>query len=118
MSTTWREHASCTSTPDLFFNPRQEQQAKRVCGTCPVKADCLPDALTNGSRFGVQAGLSARERRDLGGVLAAEAFAFAPKTQAQLDREWQAEQTRLERIAAAMRARRSLADAVHPFDRK
>ena len=60
--------ALCAETdPDEFFpdkgsNPRA---AKRVCGSCEVRAECLAYALEHGERFGIWGGLSERERRRL-----------------------------------------------------
>ncbi|MEY9848344.1 hypothetical protein ABH940_005445 [Streptacidiphilus sp. BW17] len=64
----WRFDAACRahSDPDLFFpKPRQHRQtakAKRICGTCPVVAECLESALRNGDEYGIRAGLTEQER--------------------------------------------------------
>ena len=49
---TWKEHGACVDMDvDVFFplpGPRfhaQVQQAKRICGDCPVQQDCLEYAL-------------------------------------------------------------------------
>jgi WhiB family redox-sensing transcriptional regulator len=39
--------------------------AKRVCDHCPVRSDCLKDALGNGTDDGIWGGLTADERREL-----------------------------------------------------
>ncbi len=51
--------------PDLFFPDRGEslEPAKRICGECAVRDECLEHALANGERFGVWGGTSERERR-------------------------------------------------------
>ena len=53
----------------LFFPPvggvRQAREAKQVCAGCPVRDDCLADALTTGTSHGIWGGLSVRERRRL-----------------------------------------------------
>jgi WhiB family redox-sensing transcriptional regulator len=44
--------------------------AKRVCQTCPVRMECLKEAVAfepPGERYGVWGGLSARERDQLFG---------------------------------------------------
>jgi hypothetical protein len=43
---TWRDVAACADTEDdIFFNPDREEQAERICGQCPVWADCVDDAV-------------------------------------------------------------------------
>jgi hypothetical protein len=37
-------------------------RAKAVCATCPVRRDCLLEALATGNSFGVWGGLSSAER--------------------------------------------------------
>lgn len=66
--TGWREHALCRGCdPALFFpergNSQGVEQAKAVCGDCPVKAECLTDALANKETAGIRGGLSSLERR-------------------------------------------------------
>ena len=39
------------------------REAKRVCRSCEVRAECLEFALENDERFGIWGGLSERERR-------------------------------------------------------
>jgi len=67
----WRHDAACRdSDPELFFpigntGPAllQIDQAKQVCRTCPVIADCLQWALDTGQEAGVWGGASEDERR-------------------------------------------------------
>lgn len=61
----WAEQGLCRGTdPDEFFVPGAEQHvAKRVCRHCPVKLDCLAEALDHRMEFGVWGGLTERERR-------------------------------------------------------
>jgi WhiB family redox-sensing transcriptional regulator len=64
----WLARAACRGMdPELFFPDRGEstEPAKAVCAACPVRAECLDYALTNGERFGVWGGASERERRAL-----------------------------------------------------
>ena len=71
----WMLAAACLGRPDLFFAPddsetrserrRREAAAKSVCARCPVRNDCLNDALTSDERFGIWGGLTERERRSL-----------------------------------------------------
>lgn len=37
--------------------------AKRLCGSCPVRAACLEKGLANGEGYGIWGGLTARELR-------------------------------------------------------
>ncbi|MDH6697916.1 WhiB family transcriptional regulator [Streptomyces sp. MAA16] len=69
----WRDHAACrTEDPELFFpigtsGPAvmQAEQAKRVCGGCPVREQCLRWALDAGDCLGVWGGTDENERRAL-----------------------------------------------------
>jgi WhiB family redox-sensing transcriptional regulator len=63
----WALQGSCTtSEPDaLFVRGAAQQQAKQVCMSCPVIAECLADALDNQTEFGVWGGMTERERRAL-----------------------------------------------------
>lgn len=69
----WRESAACrTVDPDLFFpvgttGPAlpQIEEAKAVCGHCPVREECLRWALDTGQTIGVWGGMSEAERRAL-----------------------------------------------------
>ena len=64
----WQERALCAQTdPEAFFPEKggSTREAKRVCQTCDVKAECLEYALANDERFGIWGGLSERERRKL-----------------------------------------------------
>jgi WhiB family redox-sensing transcriptional regulator len=64
----WQEDALCSQTdPEAFFPEKggSTRDAKRVCTTCEVKAQCLEYALANDERFGIWGGLSERERRRL-----------------------------------------------------
>ncbi len=63
----WASAAACQSgDPDALFVQGAEQNvAKRVCRTCPVRYECLADALDNKIEFGVWGGMTERERRAL-----------------------------------------------------
>ncbi len=61
----WRGSALCAQTdPEVFFPTKGQptQAAKAVCAACPVRPQCLEDALADDVRFGVWGGLSTRER--------------------------------------------------------
>ena len=65
---TWQERALCAQTdPEAFFPEEggSTREAKKVCVSCEVRAECLEYALENDERFGIWGGLSERERRKL-----------------------------------------------------
>lgn len=62
----WMEHAKCLDAdPDAFFPEKggSTREAKRICGACEVREECLSYALANDERFGIWGGMSERERR-------------------------------------------------------
>lgn len=61
----WAASAACQqSTPDaLFVRGAEQHRAKLVCATCPVRAECLAEALDNRIEWGVWGGMTERERR-------------------------------------------------------
>ena len=62
----WQEQALCAETdPEAFFPEKggSTREAKRVCLSCEVRAECLEYALENDERFGIWGGLSERELR-------------------------------------------------------
>ena len=62
----WQERALCAQTdPEAFFPEKggSTREAKRVCMSCEVRAECLDYALAKDERFGIWGGLSERERR-------------------------------------------------------
>src|SRR5436853_6680051 len=63
----WPSQAACRNgDPDALFVQGAEQNvAKRVCRSCPVRFECLADALDNRIEFGVWGGMTERERRAL-----------------------------------------------------
>jgi WhiB family redox-sensing transcriptional regulator len=65
-SVDWRLNAACYGheNPDLWFPARGENpaDAKAICGTCPVKQECLDFALENRIEFGIWGGLAYRPR--------------------------------------------------------
>ena len=64
----WQERALCAQTdPEAFFPEKggSTREAKRICTTCEVRAECLEYALEHDERFGIWGGLSERERRRL-----------------------------------------------------
>jgi WhiB family transcriptional regulator, redox-sensing transcriptional regulator len=69
----WLKDRACNGVPEAVFFPANIQrgcydEAKRICATCPVQAECLADALDNPTtedEHGVRGGLAPRERREL-----------------------------------------------------
>ncbi|MCW1804206.1 WhiB family transcriptional regulator [Brachybacterium squillarum] len=63
----WAARGACAGMdPDEFFVQGTEQnQIKTACGRCPVRTQCLADALDNRIDFGVWGGMTERERRRL-----------------------------------------------------
>lgn len=62
----WMAEADCAQTdPEAFFPERggSTREAKKVCATCLVQAECLDYALDHDERHGIWGGLSERERR-------------------------------------------------------
>jgi WhiB family redox-sensing transcriptional regulator len=64
----WMDRGICHQTdPEAFFPEKggSTREAKSVCATCPVAAECLDYALDNDERFGIWGGLSERDRRKI-----------------------------------------------------
>ena len=63
----WASRGACrTADPDaLFVQGAAQNRAKAMCMACPVRTECLADALDNRIEFGVWGGMTERERRAL-----------------------------------------------------
>lgn len=63
----WAKSGACrNSDPDaLFVQGAAQNRAKAVCLGCPVRTECLADALDHKIEFGVWGGMTERERRAL-----------------------------------------------------
>ncbi|MFC4334894.1 WhiB family transcriptional regulator [Salininema proteolyticum] len=63
----WTTKALCQEgDPDaLFVQGAEQNNAKKICRGCPVRLECLADALDNRIEFGVWGGMTERERRAL-----------------------------------------------------
>ena len=63
----WSSKAACRSSePDqLFVAGADQHKAKAICATCPVRTECLAEALDNRIEWGVWGGMTERERRAL-----------------------------------------------------
>lgn len=64
---TWAVRAACRQVePDaLFVRGAAQRAARELCFSCPVRLECLADALDAHVAFGVWGGLTERERRAL-----------------------------------------------------
>ncbi len=50
--------------PDtLFVTGAAQREAARLCQACPVRLECLADALDNQIEYGVWGGMTERQRR-------------------------------------------------------
>ena len=64
----WLQQAACRGLdPELFYPERKQRttNAKAVCADCPVRQECLDDAMANETqrwRHGIFGGLTAQER--------------------------------------------------------
>ena len=72
----WRERAACLGKPTGMFFPERGfnpglADVIELCGWCPVRAQCLADAMAeergvaSGYRHGVRGGLTAHQRYEL-----------------------------------------------------
>ncbi len=62
----WLADAACSTTdPEVFtspFGPRGISQAKALCASCTVQANCLEFAIAGDERHGVWGGMTRQER--------------------------------------------------------
>jgi len=69
----WRTRSACRdSDPDVFFPIgttgialEQIETAQRICGACPVSAECLEFALATNQEAGIWGGMIEDDRRKL-----------------------------------------------------
>lgn len=64
----WQDRALCAQVGfDIFFPEKggSTHEAKQVCGSCPVRDECLEYALAENVSHGVWGGLSAPQREEL-----------------------------------------------------
>jgi WhiB family redox-sensing transcriptional regulator len=70
----WEDDGNCVDmNPEFFFPERGEDvdPIKAVCRGCPVRAECLVDAVRRNETVGIKGGKSANERRKLKHEIAA-----------------------------------------------
>lgn len=73
----WSERAACAGHDlDVFFASSPDR-AKAICRRCPVRAECLYDALTHDTPSGVWGGLTISERRAIPLLPHTQAMAIA-----------------------------------------
>lgn len=66
MNPGWRYDALCAQVdPSLFFPEQGDNgyEARKVCGLCPVRAECLAEALPRPHLIGIWGGTSHSERQ-------------------------------------------------------
>ena len=62
----WTARANCRGMEDALFPDASDQKrARLVCSGCPVRYECLAEALDNRIEWGVWGGMTERERRAL-----------------------------------------------------
>jgi WhiB family redox-sensing transcriptional regulator len=64
----WRDQALCAEVDGELFYPEVDEcpnEAKRVCALCPVRKECLTDALQRREPHGVWGGTTPNERKHL-----------------------------------------------------
>ncbi|MBA2456945.1 MAG: WhiB family transcriptional regulator [Nocardioidaceae bacterium] len=63
----WAAVGACgDSRPDeLFVRGAEQHRAKQMCMGCPVRTECLAEALDHHIEWGVWGGMTERERRAL-----------------------------------------------------
>ena len=62
----WTLFAKCRGMGDaLFPEDGDQRRAAQVCNDCPVRTDCLAEALDHRIEYGIWGGTTERERRAL-----------------------------------------------------
>ena len=65
---TWQELGACRGVDTALFFPGQGEsvaEARAICASRVVRAECADYALATGQRFGIWGGTTERERRRL-----------------------------------------------------
>jgi len=66
--TPWQELGACRGVDTTLFFPGQGEsvaEAKAICGSCIVRAECADYAFATGQRFGIWGGTTERDCRRL-----------------------------------------------------
>lgn len=65
----WVKQAACAGQdPELFFAEHATgsyTEARTICATCPVTAECLAWAVNTNTKFGLWGGLTPHQRQHL-----------------------------------------------------
>lgn len=62
----WTVRAKCRGLEDdLFPEAAEQKRVRQICLGCPVRYECLAEALDNRIEWGVWGGKTERERRQL-----------------------------------------------------
>jgi WhiB family transcriptional regulator, redox-sensing transcriptional regulator len=63
----WTALAKCRGTEDAMFGTTgfDQKRASLLCAGCPVRFECLAEALDNRIEWGVWGGMTERQRRSL-----------------------------------------------------
>jgi WhiB family transcriptional regulator, redox-sensing transcriptional regulator len=60
----WAAQAACGGRHDeIFVEGAAQHRAKQLCQGCPVRTECLAEALDSRIEWGVWGGMTERERR-------------------------------------------------------
>jgi WhiB family redox-sensing transcriptional regulator len=60
----WTMRAKCRGMEDALFPEASDQKrARLLCSGCPVRFECLSEALDNRIEWGIWGGMTERERR-------------------------------------------------------
>lgn len=78
----WVKQASCRDIDTSYFFPsggnegiQRTKDVQQICSSCPVRAECLTDALRAAVRHGLWGGISAKKRRNLGAQFRKQVYA-------------------------------------------
>ena len=60
-------HSPGEIDPDIWYSDarRKQRQAKAACAACPMRQQCLSQALVEGEEWGIWGGLTTSERESL-----------------------------------------------------
>lgn len=104
---TWTDSAACAEVgQELYFSDEQGAhyvEGKRICRTCPVRLQCLTEAVRNEERDGLWGGFSGRVLRR---ITADNALAWITADEVKHDRHEQAMRDGRQDLLARQQVRR------------